>query len=178
MSRMMQRASTSEPKETQPLVRQDTDRLHKINWKCRECCPIRYRFVSIPEKGAIFMVVLNTFFLAATLSCIDHAHPGTLPGAWLWNIILGALGLVLCPVVGLLSDCYFGRYKVLRASVCILLLGIVLKAIEILLSTLDIIILNNLLTYTSSVLALLSLGLYVSCVIPFTMDQLVGASGE
>ena len=54
-----------------------------------------------------------------------------------------------------------------------------LKAIQIVLYTLDmIIIMEAVITYTRIVIGGLSLILYVSCVIPFTMDQLVGASGE
>ena len=71
-SGMMQLNTSSEPKETQPLVRQDTDRLQKMNRKCNECCPVSYRSISISDKGAIFMIVLNAFLLVENLSCIEH----------------------------------------------------------------------------------------------------------
>ena len=121
------------------------------------------------------MIVLNMFFLSASLSCFE-TRPGTVVSS-LWTIILGAFGLVICPAVGLLSDCYYGRYRVLLASVWILLLGIVLKGIEIVLDNV-VIMKNEIIPHASIGFTTLSLTLYVSCIIPFTMDQLVGASGE
>ena len=100
MSRMMQPTSTSELKEAQPLLRQDADRLQRKNRICRECCPIRYRFIAITGNGAIFMIVLNMFFLVGNLSCLEHTKPETLPSNPLWTIIPTAFGLMSCRLLG------------------------------------------------------------------------------
>ena len=181
MSRILQTtAARFEHKETQPLVLHDTNRFPQTSDKCRECCPIRYRIIYLTEKAAIFMIVLNVFFLMATLSCFEYTKAGITPGSHhspLLSIPV-ALALVSCPVVGLISDCCSGRYNVLRASIFLLLLGIVLKALDIVLNALDKIIIGEVFQYTMFAAVVLSLSLYVSCVIPFTMDQVVGASGE
>ena len=74
--------------------------------------------------------------------------------------------LVSCPVVGLLSDCDFGRFKVLRASVWILLVGIVLRAIGFQLYELDVIILEEAIPYITFVIVGLSLALY-TCLVKY-----------
>ena len=169
-----------EHNKTQPLVVRDTNRFPRTSEKCRECCPIRYRIIHVTEKAAIFMIVLNMFFLMATLSCYEYTKSGITPGSHNspWLSIPVALVLVSCPVLGLISDCCSGRYNVLRASIFLLLLSIVLKALDIVFIAVDKILIGEVFQYIMLATVTLSLTLYVSCVIPFTMDQLVGASGE
>ena len=122
-----------EPKESQSLLEQDADSLPATGKKENQCFLIRWRFVSVSEKGAIFMIILNTFFLVASFWSLEPGKVETAPHDHhsKWLIIPCALGLVLFPIVGLVCDCYVGRYKVLQASIYILLFGIVMKAIDV-----------------------------------------------
>ena len=135
MAHIMKTPSTSlVPKETQPLnVPQHTDRVSPTSKNGSQCFRIRWRFINISEKGAIFMIVLNTFFIIATISCLESSKFKNAPQDHYskWLIIPSTLALMLFSIVGLVCDCYFGRYEVLQGSIYILLFGIVMKAIDV-----------------------------------------------
>ena len=81
--------------------------------------------------------------------------------------------LVMYPIVGLVSDCWLGRYKVLSASMCLLSVAVLLKTLE------ELVFGNTLLlTYCTTAFQEFAVTCYFACVFQFTTDQLVGASGE
>ena len=140
--------------------------------------PCSYRLIRIHSKGAMFMIIINALFASTIMEITErHAadlqHPSLKKSIFLKvafvSIVLSSL---LCPLVGLLSDSYVGRYKILIASLYLWLVSIIFMA-------LDVIILSETALYCLHILALgLSLACFIACVLPFTIDQLVGASGE
>ena len=77
---------------------------------------MRYRLPLILEKSALTMIIWNTFASLSYFSC------STQMGAT-WNegrLIVYTIMLAMYPIVGLVSDCWLGRYKVLSASMCLL----------------------------------------------------------
>ena len=136
-------------------------------------CNCSYRLIRIRNKGAMFMIIINALFASAVLVSrnkpAELQYPSIHNSVTLWVVL--TFCLPFCPFIGLLSDCYFGRYKILTASLYLWLLSIVFMA-------LDAIILSSILYCLHFVTIVLSLACFVACVIPFTIDQLVGASGE
>ena len=74
-------------------------------------------------------------------------------------------------IIFLLSDSWFGRYKIYSFSLYLLLLSIVFLALES-------IVFAGVLDLLSVITMSLSLACYISCVIPLKIDQLFGASEE
>ena len=75
------------------------------------------------------------------------------------------------PIIGILSESYFGRYKILTLSLYLWLISIMLAAVALILSS------DTCLSLSFLFIAL-STACYAPCIIPFTIDQMVGASGE
>ena len=163
--------SSSESVENQPPLPQNAVLQLTSRKKCCCCAHVRYRMFNVSQKGGIFMIVLNAFFLFALISCLLSAkiQPADIQSVWM-SIPFG-LVLLLFPIVGLLSVCYFGKIKLLQASIYSLLFAIVLNAIII-------IAIRTNIWYVTFAPLYFSAACYVSCILPLTMDQLVGASGE
>ena len=161
----------SDSTETEGLLR--NGRSFRPRQNKRHLCRFSYRLIKIPEKGAMLMIFYNMFF-ATTLLLWDekamkyhYTSMESLIVVW----IPGCISLLLCPSTGLVSEICLGRYRFLTASLYLWLITIVLMA-------LDIIISSGTVYFLHLATAALSLACYVSCAIPFTIDQLVGASGE
>ena len=163
--------SSSESVENQPLLPQNA--VPQLTTRKRRCSGVhvRYRLFNISQKGGIFMIVLNAFFLIALSSCFLNAEIQPIDIQSVWLSIPSGLVLSFCPIVGLLSECYFGKIKLLQASIYSLLFAIVFNAFIIITIRINI-------WYVTFAPLYFSAACYASCIIPLTMDQLVGASGE
>ena len=117
------------------------------------------------------MIVLNTLFTLAMVTCYQNATFEPLNFNTKLLTIPSLLVLLLCPILGLLSACLFGIYKIFQISIYSLLLGLVLSALSI-------ITMCNTVWYVTSVPLAFSTICYALCVIPITINQLVGASRE
>ena len=144
-----------------------------INWaRYTLCCS--YRLIKISEKGAVFLIIFN-FLLAAAwvnmwqLMFIHGPSPSSTPSLAL-TILVGAIALS-APIIGILSECYFGRYKIITLSLYPWMSSIILSAIGLILPS-DVCLSLGFFAMSSC------MACYVPCILPFTIDQLVGASGE
>ena len=87
---------------------------------------MKYRLPLILEKSAIVMIVWNTFMALSYFSCLTQ-----MGAPWNDERIIGyTIALAMYPIVGLVSDCWLGRYKVLSASMCLLSVAVLLKGHE------------------------------------------------
>ena len=99
--------------------------------RCHSDCGFKYRLIKIKEKGAILMIVLNTLFVMAMLTCYQNATFEKLNFNTKLLTIPCLLVLFLCPTLGLLTQCYLGKYKIFQVSIYSLLLGLVLSVLGI-----------------------------------------------
>ena len=76
---------------------------------------------------------------------------------------------VICALFGLLSDCCTGRFKVRKAATYFLLVAVVLKGVTIITT-------SPVALYLTLAMWTLSFACYLTCIIQFTTDQLIGAS--
>ena len=127
---------------------------------------IRYRIQNVSDKGAVLMIVWNVFFATTLLSVSTN-----LTYSRTQRILVSCL-TVLYPVVGWLADCWIGRYHVLKAATYFVLLSILFKGTSMY------ILPSTTMIYAATCLWSMSAVCYLSCVIQFTTDQSVGASGE
>ena len=162
-----QSSCESDPHESDQLHRSDLSVVSRERKRC--ACISSYRLIKIPGKGAVFMILFN-FLFATTLVEVaipSKSYCSTEPSTvWMW-----AAATLLFPIFGLISDTYFGRYKFLTASLYLWLISITFMALEVIIPSEAL----HLLHYAARVV---SIGCYISCAIPFTIDQVVGASGE
>ena len=78
---------------------------------------------------------------------------------------------IICPLFGVLSDCHTGRLKVLKAATYFLLVAVVLKGVTIITT-------SPVALYLTLAMWTLSFACYLTCVIQFTTDQLIGTSWQ
>ena len=150
--------------EVQPLLKQGAASLHSHVTKATGSS--RYRFPKIREKGAILMIVWNVLFATALTCTANNLAFGTPE-----RLVVAGL-TSLYPVVGWLADCYTGRYHVLKVALYSLLFSILAKGIFLF------IVQSSVLHYMASCAWSISAVCYLACIIQFTTDQSVGASGE
>ena len=163
--------SEAESDEEQPLVPRSTiSGLHAIITRCWHI-NFPYRLLEISEKGAIFVILLNTLIILSASACVLNFVIEPLSLRIVLFSILAGCALLLSPVIALLSECYFGRYKVLQTSLYALLLAIVLIRLTIVTMPIST-------WYVVCLVLMLSIACYASCIIPFAMDQMVEESGE
>ena len=131
-------------------------------------CPIhiRYRLPKISEKGAIIMIIWNFLFAVSFFSCSLKLVFG--PS----HVIVITSLTIVYPIVGWLADSWLGKYKFLQSAMYLLLVAIILKTIEMFFIT------SLVLNYMAVSAWSLSAICYIACVIQFTTDQSIGASGE
>ena len=85
----------------------------------------------------------------------------------------GTLFVVLYPIMGWLGDSKFGKYKVLQAAPYLLLSIIVLYNLAVF------VLAGNVhLMLIASVLGIPAALCYITTILPFLLDQMIGASGE
>ena len=159
---------------------------NRLRMKPHHCHPIcSYRLISIHSKGVMFMIIINALFASSTLQLATVLKEVSDSVQYLYVLenspvmVVFAVSSLLCPFFGWLSDSYVGRYKILVASLYLWLLSIIFMALKvIIIVALDEFILSMAL-YSFHILALwLSMTCFMACVLPFTIDQLVGGSGE
>ena len=94
------------------LTRKEQIKLH---------CKPTYRLRKVKNKGAILVIVWS--YLITNICYFVLASEGYM-GLFI-KLGMVAVGLTL-PIAGWLSDIYFGRYKVIRFSMCIMWIAIIL----------------------------------------------------
>ena len=154
--------------ETEPLLR--NSRSVWSRKKKRHPCRFSYRLIKIPGKGAVFMILYNVFFSTTLLEWNENAHKHSIEHSKLLVIPM-SVSLLFFLSIGLVSETCLGRYKFLTASLYLWLTAIVFMALNVIVSSVTLYLLHL-------VAVALSTACHLSCVIPFTIEQLVGASGE
>lgn len=162
-----------EANETQPLLSNASAVIHFT--ADQKFCPFqwmmcrRYRLPLISEKGAILMVVWNVLFATALYSLQIPVELYNKNYIW---FALGCSG-VAYPIIGWLSDSKVGKYKIIQLSVYLCLFSIILRNIHLYIITNSKVILYLAVggTYAAQVC-------YISSIVSFVTDQLIGASGE
>ena len=159
----------SDSNEKEQLVRSSRSVSSNRNRNPYKC---RYRLIKISGKGALFMIIYNAFFSTTLLEWNGDILKDEY--GWLhYKIVLVAiwLAILLCLSIGFLSETCLGRYKFLTASLYLWLTSVVFMALEV-------IGLQQTFRLAHLVAEILSATCYIACALPFTIDQLVGASGE
>ena len=157
--------------EDQPLVPLSTMCRLRAKIACCRHLHFRYRLLLISQKGAIFVILLNAFIILSASACVLNFQIEPLSFRLVLFSILSGFVLLLSPVIALLSECYFGRYRIVQTAVYVLLVAIVLMGLTI-------VAMPTSIWYVVCVVFMFSIACYASCIIPFAMDQMVGASGE
>ena len=118
-------------------------------------------------KELFFLIVWNAFLGLAFFSCGTGLH------VWhTFTIIEYGASLVAYPFIGFLADCYIGRFKVLKVAQYLVLLAVTLKILG------KLVICNDYILYVAIAFLVLAGTGYIATMLQFTLDQLVGASGE
>ena len=119
------------------------------------------------------MIVLNALCVMTTFTC--YQHPTLVPPNYNttcnWLTILFLSVPLLFPILGLLSQCCISKYRIFQLSIYALLLSIVLIALSIISQ-------SAIIWFVAMIPLVFSSMLSISCIIPLTMYQAVGASGE
>ena len=151
--------------ECSPLLPQPASTHQK---KKRSCFPkLKYRLPKISEKGAVFMIIWNFLFMVSFFSTSSEILE------WRESYIIEYTVIMsLFVFIGLLADCWVGRYRILRMSMYLLLVGVIIKTTDTLVIATSI----PALLYMTIACQALSGVCYGACTIQFTMDQLIGAS--
>ena len=158
--------------EKRSLIRRRISCSSKNPRCCRYSC-FKYRLIILKEKGTILMIVLNALCVMMTITC--YQHPTLVPPNynttcnWLTIVFLSVP--LLFPILGLLSQCCISKYRIFQLSIYSLLLSIVLIALSIISQ-------SAIIWFVAMIPLVFSSMLSISCIIPLTMDQAVGASGE
>ena len=93
-----------------------------------------YRLIRISNRRATFMIIINALFTSTMLGVNTTSARGQHPSIYrsiLSGDFLFIVLLLFFPFIGLLSDCYFGRYRILIASLYLWLLSIVFMALDV-----------------------------------------------
>jgi len=159
----------SHNKETSPL------------FHCKLGCQAR----RVQSKGAVLVLVWSYLSMSSSV-CMDSLFQSVVP--FRFEILDGVVTAALYLLAGWLADVYFGRYKVIRASILLIWLGSVLGTLLLVIHLLHPVrgdrdpVRGDALKYVSAVVAYVctitgSAGLTVN-VVPFGTDQMPGASSE
>ena len=99
--------------------------------QCRPTCS--YRLIRIHSRGVMFTIIINALFsssfLAISTKDANLQYP-LLDKDIPFKFVCVVLSL-LCPFVGLLSDSYVGRYKILVAALYLWLLSIIFMGLDL-----------------------------------------------
>ena len=116
------------------------------------------------------------------MQCIDtHCHLCTIARNYLEDstfIEFAVMCIIVFPIAGILADTFVGRFKIVQLSIALLILSFLFNIVLLLLQ-------DNIPTMAGKVIVILTAGLcciaascHMACILPFTADQLIGASGE
>ena len=131
-----------------------------------QCCAKRYRLQYVRSKKALFVLIwdiaFSLYISAARMILINLLGP--IP-VFEFNSSLFIL------LVGILSDCWIGRYRSVMASFIVVLITWIIIGVNII-ST------NTTLLALGIVSLLITSALFRANIIPFNIDQLIEASGD
>ena len=162
----------STPSESVPLITQYPRR------KCSKCCfsQFRYRLPKIKEKGAIVVIVCNALILCTIFALIQGSYFMRI----IFSIAVPIMSIIVFPIAGIVADTCVGRFKVIQASVVLVITSALLNQLALIVQDY-----LELTTTIKTAFSLINEGLccvggscYSACILPFTADQLIGASGE
>ena len=135
---------------------------------------VQYRLPKIKEKGAIVVIACNVLLASAFFVQIQRNYSMSTT----FSIAISLISIIVFPIAGIVADTCVGRFKVIQASVALLiassLLNVLLALLQDYLSSTTVtafVLLNEVICCTGG-------GYYIVCILPFIGDQLIGASGE
>ena len=160
----------SAPCEASPLVKLSPRRKHT---RCCSC-HVQYRLPRIKEKGAIVVIVCNVLILISVFVQFQRSYLMSST----FTIALPLMSIITFPIAGIVADTCVGRLKVIQASAAFVITSSLLNMLLVLVQDY-----LNLTTVTAFVLLIeglccIGISCYSACLLPFTGDQLIGASGE
>ena len=144
-------------------------------------CKLRYRARRVRSKGAVLVLVWSFLTVSCPLIVDILFRSVVRMPLFGFEVLDGVATAVLYLLAGWLADVYFGRYKVIRASILLIWLGSVLGTLLLVIHLLHPLS-TDALKYVSAVVAYVcvtagSSGLIVNAV-PFGTDQMPGASSD
>ena len=142
-----------------PLLRQQTHAK-------KTCC--KYKLPTVSEKGAVVVIVWNVFL---NISICGQMKTGS------WTTLVMSL---VFPLAGFVADTWIGRYKVLKSSMYIMVLSSLIDIITRLTSVYVSLPPQVMTVMKVVMIAVSSVGMssFLACTIPFTTDQMIGASSD
>ena len=160
----------STPSETSPLIKRSARR------KCSKgpSSRFQYRLPKIKEKGAIIVIICNLLLLSAGFAQIQRNY--MLKSAF--SIALPLVFIIVFPIAGVVADLCTGRFKVIQASIVLLIISSLFNIISLCLQGYLPSTVQTVFVVLGEVLCCTGASCYLVCVFPFTADQLIGASGE
>ena len=148
----------------------------------RFCCHYKIQFLQ--SKGAILVLLWDiiislheTFLQVPVVYALQIVHPGDV--IEVTNTVLNVTFLVwlCCPLAGMIADVWTGRYTVIIASFYISFCALITGGIGIIVFQYNEQI-ATVVFWLSIALQYIGMLGFRSCVVPFNIDQLLGASGD
>ena len=141
------------------------------------CCGNRqYRLRCVHSKGVLLLMVW-TFFWYSGQYYNNNITFLIVKSEYFLDI--GYAMFLVFPIVGWIADSCLGRYRVIIASVYIGLASWILQGVAYALLTYSLVpLLSNIILYTGIAMNFIGFAGFVASLLPFILDQLVGASGE
>ena len=101
------------PSESSPLI------LALPRRKCSRCClyQVQYRLPKIKEKGAIAVIVCNVLILSAAFAQLRMNYFMST----MFRVAIPLICMIVFPTAGIVADTCVGRFKVIQASVALLI---------------------------------------------------------
>ena len=163
--------------ECSPLLKQRHPHQKKFN----------YRIQHVKCKAAVLVLIWDAFIniyrecliiFVSDLVNIQNFHIGIVFKNVFGNMFM--LPLLLYPIGGLIADVWTGRYRMILVSVYICLIAWVINVVgySVWWSTSKHIVAITTTLIIVSCLLLIPLGGFQSNIVPFNIDQLMGASGD
>ena len=128
---------------------------------------ITFKFPAIIGKGAIVMIIWNLFFTMSLFTSRQYV----IYTFDLVAIIMASLA-VSYPLIGWLADTRLGKFNVLLTSSYLLAAAIILKSVGTFITP------ERSILYLSLIVSSVAVACWLSSIIPFITDQVVGASAE
>ena len=148
----------------------------------RFCCHYKIQFLH--SKGAILVLLWDiiislyeTFLRLLVLNALNIVHPTNTNEVANTELNVSYLVWLCCPLAGMIADVWTGRYKVIIASIYISFCALITGGIGIIVFQYNEQI-ATVLFWLSVALQYIGIAGFRSCVVPFNIDQLLGASGD
>ena len=134
-------------------------------------------------KASLLVFILNViasyaFGTAMILNILQTKNPTI---KFMYVVFQPSITRLVCPISGFIADVYIGRYRMIRAALCVLFIGYFILVVSFLLKgqlpkTHDVAF--DIVNVIAFILITAGSGAFESSLIPFGVDQLEGASSE